>query len=61
MAELHISKKSISKLFSDMQDKKFIIPDYQRPYKWTLEKCETLWNDNENFANTDAKRCRLFS
>jgi uncharacterized protein with ParB-like and HNH nuclease domain len=46
MAELHISKKSISKLFSDMQDKKFIIPDYQRPYKWTLEKCETLWNDN---------------
>lgn len=56
MAELHVSKKSISKLFSDMQDKKFIIPDYQRPYKWTLEKCETLWNDIENFANTDAKK-----
>ncbi|MDQ0066950.1 DUF262 domain-containing protein [Chryseobacterium lathyri] len=56
MAELHVSKKSISKLFSDMQDKKFIIPDYQRPYKWTLEKCETLWNDIESFANTDAKK-----
>ncbi|MDV6344066.1 DUF262 domain-containing HNH endonuclease family protein [Nitrosomonas sp. Is37] len=55
MAELHVSKKSISKLFSEMQDRKFIIPDFQRPYKWDVEKCETLWNDVENFTVTDAK------
>ncbi|MCO6433477.1 DUF262 domain-containing protein [Nitrosomonas nitrosa] len=55
MAELHVSKKSISKLFSEMQDRKFIIPDFQRPYKWDVEKCETLWNDVENFTITDAK------
>lgn len=55
MAELHVSKKSISKLFSDMQYRKFIIPDFQRPYKWNVEKCETLWNDIENFTVTDAK------
>jgi len=55
MAELHVSKKSISKLFSEMQGKKFIIPDFQRPYKWDKEKCETLWNDIENFTQTDAK------
>ncbi len=55
MAELHVSKKSISKLFSDMQHRKFIIPDFQRPYKWNIEKCETLWNDIENFTVTDAK------
>ncbi len=55
MAELHVSKKSISKLFSEMQNKKFIIPDFQRPYKWDIEKCETLWNDIENFTLTDAK------
>ena len=55
MAELHVSKKSISKLFSEMQNKKFIIPDFQRPYKWNVEKCETLWNDIENFTVTDAK------
>ena len=55
MAELHVSKKTISKLFSDMQGKKFVIPDYQRPYKWDIEKCETLWNDIENYFNTDAK------
>lgn len=55
MAELHVSKKTIGKLFSEMQNKKFIIPDYQRPYKWNIEKCETLWADIENFAQTDAK------
>jgi uncharacterized protein with ParB-like and HNH nuclease domain len=55
MAELHVSKKSISKLLSEMQNKKFIIPDFQRPYKWNVEKCETLWNDIENFTVTDAK------
>jgi len=55
MAELHVSKKTIGKLFSEMQNRKFIIPDYQRPYKWDEEKCETLWNDIEHFAQTDAR------
>lgn len=55
MAELHVSKKTIGKLFSEMQNRKFIIPDFQRPYKWDIEKCETLWNDIENFTVTDAK------
>lgn len=55
MPELHVSKKTIGKLFSEMQNKKFVIPDYQRPYKWNIEKCETLWSDIENFSQTDAK------
>lgn len=55
MADLHVSKKTIGKLFSEMQNKKFVIPDFQRPYKWNIEKCETLWGDIENFAQTDAK------
>ncbi|QIK53795.1 DUF262 domain-containing protein [Dysgonomonas sp. HDW5B] len=55
MAELHVSKKTIGKLFSDMQNKKFIIPDFQRPYKWNVEKCETLWEDIVNFSETEAK------
>ncbi|MDR0408177.1 MAG: DUF262 domain-containing HNH endonuclease family protein [Campylobacteraceae bacterium] len=55
MAELHVSKKTIGKLFGEMQNRKFVIPDYQRPYKWDTEKCETLWNDIENFAITEAK------
>jgi len=55
MAELNVSKKTISKLLCEMQGRQFIIPDFQRPYKWDIEKCETLWNDIENFTVTDAK------
>ncbi|MBP6721358.1 MAG: DUF262 domain-containing protein [Bacteroidia bacterium] len=55
MAELHVSKKTIGKLFSEMQGKRFVIPDFQRPYKWNVEKCETLWNDITNFTATEAK------
>lgn len=36
MAELHVSKRNISKLLSEMQNKKFVIPDFQRPYKWNV-------------------------
>lgn len=55
MAELNVSRKTIGKLFSEMQNRKFVIPDFQRPYKWNIEKCETLWEDIENFAQNDAK------
>ncbi|MDW3192646.1 MAG: DUF262 domain-containing HNH endonuclease family protein [Cytophagales bacterium] len=55
MAELSVSRKTIGKLLGDMQGRMFIIPDFQRPYKWDEEKCETLWNDIENFALTEAK------
>jgi len=54
MAELSVSKKTIGKLFSEMQNKQYIIPDFQRPYNWDAEKCETLWNDIETFTITEA-------
>jgi uncharacterized protein with ParB-like and HNH nuclease domain len=53
MAELSVSKKTIGKLLSDMQGKKFVIPDFQRPYKWEKEKCETLWKDITDFFEND--------
>ena len=52
MTKLHIDKKNIGSLFSELKGKKFIIPDYQRPYKWDKEKCETLWNDIEEFSRS---------
>lgn len=60
MAELHVSKKTIGKLLSDMQGKKFIIPDFQRPYKWEWEKCETLWNDIVNFFENEGATADYF-
>lgn len=55
MADLNVSKKSIGALFNEMQGKKFIIPDYQRPYKWDMEKCDILWNDIVTFYQADSK------
>jgi hypothetical protein len=49
MAELNVTKKSVGVLFSEMQGSKFVIPDYQRPYKWDQEKCEILWQDLTGF------------
>ncbi|WP_432481373.1 DUF262 domain-containing protein [Moraxella sp. ZY200743] len=48
MAELTVNKKSISELFTNTH---FFIPDYQRPYEWDIENCETLWNDIIDFFN----------
>jgi len=31
MPELSVNRKPVGKLFSDMQNKKFIVPDFQRP------------------------------
>jgi uncharacterized protein with ParB-like and HNH nuclease domain len=53
MADLHVSNKNIGKLLGEMQGKKFVIPDFQRPYKWEWEKCETLWNDIINFFENE--------
>jgi len=49
MAELNVSKEGVLSLFSKMQGRKFIVPDYQRPYKWDWEKCEILWQDLTGF------------
>lgn len=55
MPELSVSRKNISTLLREMQNRKFIIPDYQRPYKWDHEKCDVLWADitgfHENITN----------
>lgn len=31
-------------------ESKFLIPDYQRPYAWGLEECQTLWDDLVSFS-----------
>lgn len=42
--------ESIEKLFHDERTRRFIIPDYQRPYSWTIEQCEKLWEDLNDFT-----------
>lgn len=49
MSKLNIDQRNVGNLFSDKKSD-FLIPDYQRPYAWEFEECQTLWNDIFEFA-----------
>jgi len=44
MSKLNVDQKTIENLLSDRRAD-FLIPDYQRPYAWGDEQCQTLWDD----------------
>ena len=52
MSKLNVDQKTIYELFSDKRTD-FLIPDYQRPYAWNEEQCQTLWDDIFMFAIPD--------
>ena len=37
------------------EDTKFTIPEYQRPYSWSITNCDKLWQDIIDFINSDSK------
>ena len=49
MSKLNVDQKNIRLLLSDKKAD-FLIPDYQRPYAWSEEECQTLWEDIFTFA-----------
>ena len=49
MSKLNVDQKTIYELFSG-KHADFLIPDYQRPYAWDEEQCQTLWDDIFTFA-----------
>lgn len=48
--QLNAEQKTIAQILNDPNRAKFLIPDYQRPYSWEREQCETLWEDILAFA-----------
>lgn len=52
MSKLNVDQKSIYALLSDRKAD-YIIPDYQRPYAWDEDSCQTLWDDIFSFAIPD--------
>ena len=52
MSKLNVDQKTIFDLFSDKKAD-FLIPDYQRPYAWGEEQCQTLWDDIFLFSFPD--------
>lgn len=49
MSKLNVDQKNIKSLLSDKKSD-FLIPDYQRPYAWSEEECQALWEDIFTFA-----------
>lgn len=52
MSKLNVDQKTVMLLFSDKKSD-FLIPDYQRPYAWDEDQCQTLWDDIFSFAFPD--------
>ena len=49
MSKLNIDQQTIKELFENKKTD-FLIPDYQRPYAWGENECQTLWEDIFSFA-----------
>lgn len=52
MSKLNVDQKNIKDLFTD-KSANYLIPDYQRPYAWEEDECQTLWDDIFSFAFPD--------
>ncbi len=52
------------KLISDYlrinKEDKFVIPEYQRSYSWSIVQCDKLWQDVEAFIESDKKEPYFF-
>ena len=55
MSKLSVDQKTIKDLLTD-KSANFLIPDYQRPYAWAEEECQTLWDDIFTFAFPDENK-----
>lgn len=53
MSKLNVDQKTILNLLSDKKAD-FLIPDYQRPYAWDEEQCQTFWDDIFLFSFPDS-------
>lgn len=52
MSKLNVDQATIKDLFQSPKSE-FLIPDYQRPYAWGENECQTLWDDIFAFAIPD--------
>ncbi len=49
---INVNKQSVKQLLEGVKKSFFVIPEYQRPYAWTEEQIETLFEDLWEFAST---------
>lgn len=44
-ATIEVNKQTVKQLLETGKNKKFVIPEYQRPYAWTADQIQTLFDD----------------
>lgn len=44
-AAIEVNKQTVKQLLETGKNKKFVIPEYQRPYAWTADQIQTLFDD----------------
>ena len=48
--EISVHKQCVKDLLRSGKDNLFVIPEYQRPYNWTFDQVDTLFDDLWNFS-----------
>ena len=49
---MELKEERIEILFNGEYQREFTIPIYQRPYSWTTDQCEQLWDDLKEFTSS---------
>lgn len=49
--KINVDKRSVKELLETGKNKKFVIPEYQRPYAWSDEQIQVLFDDLTEYTN----------
>ena len=52
---IEVNKQSVRQLLETGKNKKFIIPEYQRPYAWSDEQIQVLFDDLVEYTINDSE------
>lgn len=52
---IEVNKKSVKQLLEMGKDKKFVIPEYQRPYAWSDEQIQVLFDDLVEYTSNNSE------
>lgn len=52
---IEVNKQSVKQLLETGKANKFIIPEYQRPYAWTDEQIQTLFEDLVEYTENNSE------
>lgn len=52
-SSIEVNKKKVCDFLAEGKEHKFIVPEYQRPYEWTEEQVDTLFDDLWEFSSSE--------